>query len=105
MQDIISLKWEVENVTFISDGAASPFKQCFLGAELMFFKECCEATIPWNFRAISHSKGVDGTGRSVEQAVQITCRAGQHAVSSAEAFASIAQERYHGIKIFKISVS
>jgi hypothetical protein len=52
----------------------------------------------------SHGKGVvDGTGGAIKQEVWTICKAGQHAVSSAEASASTTQDRHHGIKIFYIS--
>jgi hypothetical protein len=63
MQDIIFMNPEVENVTFISDGAASQFKQCFLFANLTFSKERYEVTVSWHFLAASHGKFVvDGIG-------------------------------------------
>jgi hypothetical protein len=68
LQDIICVNQEVENnVTFISDGAASRFKQCFLFANLIFFKEHNEVTVSWHFLATSHGKGgVKGIGGSVK---------------------------------------
>jgi hypothetical protein len=49
MQDIISVNPEVENVTFISDGATDQFK-CFLSANLKFFQGTlyrnCFMTLP-----------------------------------------------------------
>jgi hypothetical protein len=56
---------ELENITFISDGVASPFKH-FLFANLMFFKECYEVTVSWHFLATSHDGVVDGTGGTVK---------------------------------------
>jgi hypothetical protein len=68
MQGILSLNPEVENVTFISDGAASQFKQCFLFANLTFSKECYEVTVSWHFPATSHGKGgVDGIGGTINR--------------------------------------
>jgi hypothetical protein len=67
MRDIISVNPEVENVTFISDGAASQCRQHFLFANLMFFKEHYEVTILWHCFDTSHGKGDDGIGRNINE--------------------------------------
>jgi hypothetical protein len=73
----------VENVTLISDGAASQFKH-YLFAN---FKESYEVTVSWHFFVTSHGEGVvDGVGGTIKREVWTTCKPGQHVVSSAEAF-------------------
>jgi hypothetical protein len=87
---------KVENITFISNGTASQFKQHFLFANLTFLKERYKVTVSWHPLAASHDKGVDGIGGIIRQAVWTSHKAGQHA--------SVAQDRCHDIQVFYISV-
>ena len=103
LRDLKATYPDITKVNFISDGAASQFKQKFLFTNLTFMEEVHHIKVVWNFFATSHGKGVvDGIGGHVKRLVWIASMTGTRVINS-ETFADIAASRAPNIKVMHIS--
>ena len=74
---------EVNHVHFVSDGAASQFKNRFTVQNLRRLKADHGATADWSYFETSHGKGaVDGVGGTIKQQVLLSVYRGQSVVNS-----------------------
>ena len=91
LDDTREIIGEVNHVHFVSDGAASRFKNRFTVENLRRFKADHGATADWSYVETSHGKGaVDGVWGTIRQQVLLSVYRGQSVVNSAKTFAETA---------------
>ena len=82
----------VNHIHFVSDGAASQFKNRFTVQNLKHSQTDFGVSADWSYFETSHGKGaVDGVGGTIKQQVLLAVYRGQAVVNSAQTFADTAK--------------
>jgi hypothetical protein len=103
INEVKSEQPNLKHITFVSDGAASQFKNKFMLSNLLYTEQDFQCTGEWIFFPTSHGKNaVDGIGGTFKRNVYNRVLSGQFQVYSAKEFYECALQFANKTKLFYV---